>query len=30
MSPFNFFSNDFESLGYLVSTPSIAVEEDTD
>jgi len=27
---FNFFSNDFEILGYLVNTPSTAVEEDTD
>jgi hypothetical protein len=27
---FNFFSNDFESLGYLVNAPSRAVEEETD
>jgi hypothetical protein len=27
---FNFFSNDFESFGYFVNTPSTAVEEETE
>lgn len=27
---FNFFSKVFESLGYFVKTPSMAVEEETD
>ena len=30
MSFFSFFSVDFLSLGYVVSTPSTAVEEETD
>lgn len=30
MIAFNFFSKDFESLGYLVKTPSTAVDEETD
>jgi hypothetical protein len=30
ITAFNFFSIVFESLGYFVSTPSTAVEEETD
>ncbi|MBA4372105.1 MAG: hypothetical protein C0402_04520 [Thermodesulfovibrio sp.] len=30
MTAFSFFSTDFESLGYLVRTPSTAVEDETE
>ncbi len=30
MTAFNFFSTDFESLGYFVRTPSTAVEDETE